>query len=158
MSTLCSFVGHFFENTLYCFVTFFLIGIPCFCCVLMLSFSTSCPVGIKVRHILVQLKQCNAYNKDLFLSNKCIMYIVLELCYVAHQTLQPILTETTRIYISNWSMTGKSLSLCLHKIPIFLNGRIEYKIWYSSASVSMGNTFQDVPQLHETADNTERYI
>jgi hypothetical protein len=29
---------------------------------------------------------------------------------------------------------------------------------YSSASVSTGNTFQDLPRLRETADNTERYI
>jgi hypothetical protein len=28
----------------------------------------------------------------------------------------------------------------------------------SSASVSMGNTLQDLPRLYETADNTERYI
>jgi len=28
----------------------------------------------------------------------------------------------------------------------------------SSAPVSTGNTFQDLPQLCETADNTERYI
>jgi hypothetical protein len=26
------------------------------------------------------------------------------------------------------------------------------------ATVSAGNTFQDLPQLRETADNTERYI
>jgi hypothetical protein len=29
---------------------------------------------------------------------------------------------------------------------------------YSSAPVSTGNMFQDLPQLRETADNTERYI
>jgi hypothetical protein len=29
---------------------------------------------------------------------------------------------------------------------------------YSSAPVSMGNTFQDLRQLCETTDNTERYI
>ena len=29
---------------------------------------------------------------------------------------------------------------------------------YSSAPVSTGNTFQDLPRLRETADNTERYI
>jgi hypothetical protein len=29
---------------------------------------------------------------------------------------------------------------------------------YSSASVSTGNTFQELPRLYETADNTERYI
>jgi hypothetical protein len=29
---------------------------------------------------------------------------------------------------------------------------------YSSAPVSMGNTFQDLPRLRETTDNTERYI
>jgi hypothetical protein len=29
---------------------------------------------------------------------------------------------------------------------------------YSSAIVSTGNTFQDLPRLHETADNTESYI
>jgi hypothetical protein len=29
---------------------------------------------------------------------------------------------------------------------------------YSSASVSTGNMFQDLPLLSETADNTERYI
>jgi hypothetical protein len=28
---------------------------------------------------------------------------------------------------------------------------------YSSAPVSTGNTFQDLPWLRETADNTERY-
>jgi hypothetical protein len=29
---------------------------------------------------------------------------------------------------------------------------------YSSAPVSTGNTFQDLPQVCETADNTDRYI
>jgi hypothetical protein len=29
---------------------------------------------------------------------------------------------------------------------------------YSSAPVSMGNTFQDLLRLCESADNTERYI
>jgi hypothetical protein len=29
---------------------------------------------------------------------------------------------------------------------------------YSSAPVSTGNTFQDLPRLRETADNAERYI
>jgi hypothetical protein len=29
---------------------------------------------------------------------------------------------------------------------------------YNSAPVFLGNTFQDLPQLPETADNTERYI
>jgi hypothetical protein len=29
---------------------------------------------------------------------------------------------------------------------------------YSSATVSVSNTFQDLPRLRETADNTERYI
>jgi hypothetical protein len=29
---------------------------------------------------------------------------------------------------------------------------------YSGAPVSTGNTFQDLPQLRETADNTESYI
>jgi hypothetical protein len=29
---------------------------------------------------------------------------------------------------------------------------------YRSAPVSTGNTFQDLPQLREPADNTERYI
>jgi hypothetical protein len=29
---------------------------------------------------------------------------------------------------------------------------------YSSAPVSTVNTFQDLPRLRETADNTERYI
>jgi hypothetical protein len=29
---------------------------------------------------------------------------------------------------------------------------------YSSAPVFTGNTFQDLPRIHETADNTERYI
>jgi hypothetical protein len=29
---------------------------------------------------------------------------------------------------------------------------------YSSVPVSTGNTFQDLPQLRETAYNTERYI
>jgi hypothetical protein len=29
---------------------------------------------------------------------------------------------------------------------------------YSSAPVSTGNTFQDLPLLLETADNTERYM
>jgi hypothetical protein len=29
---------------------------------------------------------------------------------------------------------------------------------HSSAPVSAGNTFQDLPRLRETADNTERYI
>jgi hypothetical protein len=29
---------------------------------------------------------------------------------------------------------------------------------YSSAPISTGNTFQDLPWLHETADNTECYI
>jgi hypothetical protein len=29
---------------------------------------------------------------------------------------------------------------------------------YSSDHVSAGNTFQDLPQLRDTADNTERYI
>jgi hypothetical protein len=86
------------------------------------------------------------------------MYIILELMLcVTHQTLQPILTETIRIYISNQFMTDMSLSLCLNKILIFLNGRIESKISYSKTSVSAGNTFQDLPQLHETTDNTECY-
>jgi hypothetical protein len=31
-------------------------------------------------------------------------------------------------------------------------------IKYSSAPISTGNTFQDLPRLRETADNTERYI
>jgi len=29
---------------------------------------------------------------------------------------------------------------------------------YRRTPVSVGNTFQDLPRLHETADNTERYI
>jgi hypothetical protein len=29
---------------------------------------------------------------------------------------------------------------------------------YSSAAVSTGNSFQELPRLRETADNTERYI
>jgi hypothetical protein len=29
---------------------------------------------------------------------------------------------------------------------------------YSSALLSTGNAFQDLPRLGETADNTERYI
>jgi hypothetical protein len=29
---------------------------------------------------------------------------------------------------------------------------------YSGAPVSTGNTFQDLPRLRETADNTERFI
>jgi hypothetical protein len=29
---------------------------------------------------------------------------------------------------------------------------------YSSAPLSVGNTFQDLLQLRETADNAERYI
>jgi hypothetical protein len=30
--------------------------------------------------------------------------------------------------------------------------------YYSSAPVSVGNVFQDLPRLYETADNTELYI
>jgi hypothetical protein len=29
---------------------------------------------------------------------------------------------------------------------------------YSSAPISTGDAFQDTPRLHETADNTERYM
>jgi hypothetical protein len=29
---------------------------------------------------------------------------------------------------------------------------------YSSSPVSTGDTFQDLPRVRETADNTERYI
>jgi hypothetical protein len=32
------------------------------------------------------------------------------------------------------------------------------KIKHYSAPKSTGNTFQDLPRLRETADNTERYI
>jgi hypothetical protein len=33
-----------------------------------------------------------------------------------------------------------------------------FRSMYNSASVSTGNTIQDLPQLREIADNTERYI
>jgi hypothetical protein len=35
---------------------------------------------------------------------------------------------------------------------------MRHKTEYGSATVSTGNTFQDLPRLCETADNTERYI
>jgi hypothetical protein len=39
-------------------------------------------------------------------------------------------------------------------------GVIEVKVIkkYSNTPISTGNTFQDLPLLRETADNTERYI
>jgi hypothetical protein len=40
--------------------------------------------------------------------------------------------------------------------PVYLTAVYCYK--YSSAPVSAGNAFQDLPRLLETADNTERYI
>jgi hypothetical protein len=39
-------------------------------------------------------------------------------------------------------------------LKIFVGRDCDY---YSSAPVSTGNTFQDLPRLRETADNTERY-
>jgi hypothetical protein len=36
--------------------------------------------------------------------------------------------------------------------------KISVTVLQISAPVSTGNTFQDLPQLRETADNTERYI
>ena len=30
--------------------------------------------------------------------------------------------------------------------------------WYGRTTLSAGNTFQDLPLLRETADNTERYM
>jgi hypothetical protein len=43
------------------------------------------------------------------------------------------------------------------EVASFLTATICHEI-YSSAPVSTGNTFQDLPRLRETADNTERYI
>jgi hypothetical protein len=37
-------------------------------------------------------------------------------------------------------------------------GTIRFRAVYSIASVFTGNTFQYLPRLNETADNTERYI
>ena len=36
--------------------------------------------------------------------------------------------------------------------------RINVHAKYRRTAASAGNTLQDLPQLHETADNTERYI
>jgi hypothetical protein len=44
-------------------------------------------------------------------------------------------------------------------IKIYVNSLLGIdKVEKSSAPVSTGNTFQDLPRLRETADNTERYI
>jgi hypothetical protein len=45
------------------------------------------------------------------------------------------------------------MGLCLEENRIDL-----CNIKYRRTPVSAGNTFQDVPRLRETADNTERYI
>jgi hypothetical protein len=45
--------------------------------------------------------------------------------------------------------------LCSLHMPSW---RVSVKQQYSSAPVFMDNTFQDLPRLRETADNTERYI
>jgi hypothetical protein len=52
---------------------------------------------------------------------------------------------------------------CLHKkghsLELWLVSCNSSKIsMYSGAPVSTSNAFQDLPRLHETADNTERYI
>jgi hypothetical protein len=44
------------------------------------------------------------------------------------------------------------------KMPLICRNLPAYKMPYSCAHISVCNTFQDLPQLHETADNTECYI
>jgi hypothetical protein len=36
--------------------------------------------------------------------------------------------------------------------------QLDLRMKHSSAAISTGNTFQNLPRLRETADNTERYI
>jgi hypothetical protein len=52
---------------------------------------------------------------------------------------------------SSWCQKSETASVA--SIPDLL----QYNI-HSSAPVSTGNTFLDLPRLRETADNTERYI
>jgi hypothetical protein len=42
-----------------------------------------------------------------------------------------------------------------------IKNKLERSFWkkeYTCAPESTGNTFEDLPRLRETADNTERYI
>jgi hypothetical protein len=77
--------------------------------------------------------------------------------------------------ISNLRISNPAHKVKLHyyfKIATFQSGTLQTLIKrdrtvylatmprfrYSSAPVSTGNTFQDLPRLREIADNTERYI
>jgi hypothetical protein len=56
--------------------------------------------------------------------------------------------------------TEKSYDIghCSVKSEVSYCGKISLEEKYRCAPVPTGKTFQDVPQLRETADNTERYI
>jgi hypothetical protein len=67
-----------------------------------------------------------------------------------------------------YEITALSVCLCLRVFPFQLLNQLtdvqnvlhkrDVTGEYSSAPVYTGKKFQDLPQLGETADNTERYI
>jgi hypothetical protein len=54
-------------------------------------------------------------------------------------------------------ITGAMGITGLHK-PKYCTYTKHTHVYIHSAPVSTGNTFQDLPRLCETADNTERYV
>jgi hypothetical protein len=49
--------------------------------------------------------------------------------------------------------------MVLGKFSIIFNSHTQSnRLYYITAPVSTGNTFQDLPRLREPADNNERYI
>jgi hypothetical protein len=48
--------------------------------------------------------------------------------------------------------------MCIHRLALHMYICVCCYLDYSSAPVSMGNTFQDLPWLRKTTDNTERYF
>jgi hypothetical protein len=68
----------------------------------------------------------------------------------------PIPHQTDNICVIdklNSMAEGKREALCVDAITA-----CDVVEVYSSAPVSTGNTYQDLPRLCETTDNTERYI
>jgi hypothetical protein len=77
-------------------------------------------------------------------------------CDRAHTKVLPFfrlllwVVQTSTVFPPSYRQTLTLTFAKVHGQPL--------KSLYSSAPVSAGNAFQDLPRLLETADNTERYI
>jgi hypothetical protein len=67
-------------------------------------------------------------------------------------------TSTPSLHMQLQNVTGKYSDFC-NKDEGASNSLCELRAaQYKCAPISSGNTFQDLPQLRETVDNTKRYI